>query len=97
MMKRRLTALSVSIIVCLCVLFSCTFLAKESRHDCGKPECHICVEIQACNTLLNSMIDALLMTVSLLGIVYCLVKVFNSIQLASKDKTLVSLKVKLTI
>lgn len=54
-MKKNLLKRSACILLCSAMLFSFIVLVLEAEHDCVGEACHICLEIQHCQSLLKSL------------------------------------------
>lgn len=84
------------ILVCLIIAFSFIFIVMEEDHFCIGEDCHICVELKVCKSLLRG-ISYTAMCISLF---YHVHKHADNIYMNSKPSnkatTLISLKVKLT-
>lgn len=92
----RLFVMLVSVLFVLFFVFSFTFVACGSRHECNGANCRICEEIQLCQNFLRSMSFALCLifaasVVSALGIFFARYFIFDN-----HVSTPVALKVKLS-
>lgn len=94
-MKRK-TAGFLAVLFLTLVIFSISFTALETHHDCSGEDCPICLFLNACaQTLRLSLGAAGAVCASALHFLL-LLKIMPAARRAAVPRTIVSLKVKLT-
>ena len=58
MKKKRNFILLLCIALCVAMVFSYAFIARESDHDCIGEHCQICLELQTCRSILRNLFFA---------------------------------------
>lgn len=96
MNKKSLIAILLCLILCKAAIFSTTFIAAETGHECSTTRCPICEEMQT----RISFLQAFSLAGSILITLLCLAALFYqrpTLPAPGRTATLISLKVKLTV
>lgn len=94
-MNKKTSRLLICILLCISVLFAFASVAINEEHDCIGEECHICVEIQQCKTLLRNLSGAVALAAFALCLPLGIVHVLENIDRRISFPTPITLKVKL--
>ncbi len=96
MIKSKRLASVLAMLVAFIMFFSLLYIALEADHDCCGEGCAVCVQIQACEDLLQNLMTAAVL-VAAAWCFYALSRVFANADCCSlHPHTLISLKVKLS-
>ena len=96
-MKRisRLTAVLLTVVLCLSVLGAAFCLAEHTQHDCSGENCAVCAVLEQCGERLHAAVSAASATVMLLLAALYAVSLTDSETYETSHVTPVTLKVKL--
>ena len=81
------------ILVCLIIAFSFIFIVMEEDHFCIGEECHICLELKTCKSLLRSISYASMCIFLFYHIHTCADNMYMNSKVSNKATPLISLKV----
>jgi len=97
-MKRtkRLTAATVCVLVAVLVLSSCLFLSLASCHTCVGEGCAVCCQIRLCENILTAVGLVLFSSAAAFCCAASLDCLYADTERHAHNKTLISLKVKLS-
>lgn len=97
MVKKKFITFILGIVLIFTSVFSFLFIVTKSEHSHVDNECHICLEIQTCIKFLNSISNAGVLSIFILGLLFLIYRINRATNDLRKFSTLVSLKVKLLI
>lgn len=94
--KSRLTAIILSLIIILSILFSVIYITGNINHECSGNNCNVCHNIEICEQVINQIglsffyVIKILPVITIIGLLYCCLNRFLT------HITLITLKVQLT-
>lgn len=83
------------IVVLMSIIFSFIYICEEKNHHCSGEDCPICLQLQQAHELLNVMKQTIMCIVSIISIPIILVHLLYSMPILHRQRTLITLKVKL--
>ena len=93
--KRRFASIIIAAFIVVAVLTSLFVVAHEADHDCIGEDCPVCAVIAACQTILKTLRDALVVAAAALVCFVVAASIEKFISIRSSENTPISLKVKL--
>ena len=96
MKKARIAAIAVCVLLCIVMAISLLFITLESDHACIGDECHICIELQICNAVLQGLAYAAIASIVLCFFARYFADILKYISPKNETRTLIALKIKLT-
>ena len=94
--KRRIIAFVVAAAMALAMTFSVFFIAHNAEHKCSGTDCQICAQISNCIKNLNKITPKPESLCAVAAIAFAIVFCLGAICLAQQQKSLITLKVKLS-
>ncbi|MBR6049630.1 MAG: hypothetical protein IKP68_00320 [Clostridia bacterium] len=92
---RRFVAVIIAVLVIVAVMTSLFVVAHEADHDCVGEDCHVCAVIAACQTILKTLRDALVVAATALVCIAIAAPLVYLFRIRSSHTTPISLKDKL--
>lgn len=93
---KRILAMLMAVVVFAVMLCSAFFLAEEAHHDCVGDGCQVCLQMNVCRGILESLSLVLHAAVVALAVACILCGSFWPREKSTDHVTLVTLKVKLS-
>lgn len=89
----------IAVVLCVAMLLLLSFVVIEARHEHAgaAPQCRLCMQIEACTSLLRQLGSALVLAFIWLGFIAAIELRSGNCTAGRAAATLISAKVKLTI
>lgn len=83
------------LIVVMCIIFSFVYEKEVEYHECSGQECPICLELHAARDLLNTIKASIICYIEIILIPVIVVHTLYRLVILRRQRTLITLKVKL--